>query len=407
MLVLIATLALAFYGVAAAQRPAEARIDADPLVLLPPGLSIGTTRFGSGSLPPPDAPVTRRLEDAAAEGLRGFTLYVDWPTLEPSAGDYRFETLFEELDRLDSLGLRTFVNITVGDIGEYVVPAEYSDSNGGLADGVRLDDPELVNRFGAMVAALAPELLVRGVFALGLGNEIDDRLDGDHPDEREPYAAFVAGVNADLENIAPPLAVGVTLTARPHLTGSPTLLAMREAADFVAVNYAPIASDFFVLPPAAITSDFERVLASFGSGPVVIQELTCPSAVSMNASDAWQAACFEILFDVLLADPRVRFASVFSLEDFSGELCEAVRAALPLGGDVPEDFERRFLDYLCELGVLAPDGSTKPAWEVLLSAVRNAPRGRLDRLRERSARPGTRSGLLLPDRARLGPLRRR
>jgi hypothetical protein len=171
---------------------------------------------------------------------------------------------------------------------------------------------------------------------------------------------------------------------------------MRRAADFVAVNYAPIAPDFFVLPPAAIAADFRAVLDTFDARPVVIQELTCPSAASMNASADWQATCFDILFDVLLADPRVRFASVFSLEDFDDASCERIRAAFPPLDGVPEDFVQRFLDYLCALGVLTPDGEAKPAWAVLLEAAENAPRGRLERLRNRTGPPDARGDLLQP-----------
>lgn len=382
-------------GPTAAQRPAAPR-DSSPLPRLDEGVVIGTTRYGSGDLPPDIDPVTQRLDEAVAAGLRGFTVYADWPALEPGPGDYTFGPLLAELDRLHARGMKTFVNITVGDIGEYVVPEVYTDGSGGLAPGVRLDDPALLARFRGLLVALAPELVDRGVFALGVGNEIDDRLDGEHADEREPYARFVRAANDHLDAVAPGLATGVTLTATAHRAGSETLAAMRSAGDFVAVNYAPIAPDFFVLEPGEIASDFSAVLATFGTGPIVIQELTCPSAASMGASDQWQASCFEILFDVGLADPRVRFASVFSLEDFAEPVCSEIRAAFPPLDGVPEDFERRFQDYLCALGVLDGQGRPKPAWSVLLEAAGDAVPGRLERLRGRASPPESRADLLRP-----------
>mgnify|MGYP005858284547 CR=1 FL=1 len=43
---------------------------------------LGTTRFGSADLPAAGDPLRARLEQAAAAGLSGFTLYLDWPALD-------------------------------------------------------------------------------------------------------------------------------------------------------------------------------------------------------------------------------------------------------------------------------------------------------------------------------------
>lgn len=347
------------------------------------GVIIGTTRFGSGDLPPDSEPLVQRLDEAIEGGLGGFTVYVDWPAVEPSPGEYDFIELLAVLDRLHARGLATFVNLTIGDIGDYVVPAEFSDGQGGLAEGIELDDPEVLDRLGGLLLALVPELLNRGVFALALGNEIDDRLDGEFADELDAYAAFVAAAESLLQDIEPRLEVGVTLTATAHLNDSLTRRVMAQAGDFVAVNYGPIDPDWFVLEPAAIVQQFRRLLDSFGDERILIQELTCPSALSMGASEDWQAECFRILFDILIADPRVKFASVFTLEDFSGAVCESIREVFreSLAG-LPDDFVRRFMDYLCAMGVLRADGQAKPAWSVLLDSVGSAnSRRRLELIR--------------------------
>lgn len=372
-----------FYGLEQAQAR-QTQIDARS-GLSGPGVIIGTTRFGSGDLPPDSDRVTQRLDEAIAGGMGGFTVYVDWPAVEPFPGEYDFAELVEVLDRLHDRGLATFVNLTIGDVGEYVVPPEFSDGEGGLADGLGLEDPEVFDRLAGLLSALVPKLLDRGVIALGLGNEMDDRLDGEFADELDGYVALVAAARSYLKAIAPGLPVGVTLTATAHLNGSAARRAMGEVADFVGVNYGPINPYWFVLETAAIDQQFRTLLDSFGDEPILIQELTCPSAVSMGASETWQAECFQILFDRLILDPRVKFASVFTLEDFSGEMCELVRGVFrdALAG-LPDDFLERFMDYLCAMGLLAADGTTKPAWKVMVNSAGSAnARRRLEAMRRK------------------------
>ncbi|NKI34774.1 hypothetical protein HFP89_06305 [Wenzhouxiangella sp. XN79A] len=364
-----------FVGAVQAQRTVPEAPYSVPL-LDARGAALGTTRYGSAALPSEDDPARARLIEAAAAGLRGYTVYLDWPALEPSPGVYSFDAVRSELDALQALGIQSFVNITVGDIGEYVVPAPYADGEGGLAPGVRLDDPALLERFGALLDALVPELVDRGAFVLAVGNEIDDRLDDD-AEERAAYRVFAEAARERVRALEPDLLVGITLTSNAHRGDTATRAALIDVTDFLAINYAPIAPDFFVRPEAEIAADFTEAMDAMPPGPILIQELTCPNPASMNASLAWQAACFEILLDAIGRNPRIRFASVFTLEDFDGATCAAVQQALGAGlDDVPPDFRQRFLDYLCGLGVLASDGTPHPAWAALLDFLQR-PVGRL------------------------------
>ncbi|MFW6341008.1 MAG: hypothetical protein ACOC0Q_09080, partial [Wenzhouxiangella sp.] len=127
-LLLITAVAGWFYGLDQAQAR-ETQLDARA-GLSGPGVIIGTTRFGSGALPPDSDPLTQRLDEAISAGLGGFTIYVDWPAVEPFPGEYDFAELVDVLDGLHDRGLATFVNLTIGDVGDYVVPPEFSDGQG-------------------------------------------------------------------------------------------------------------------------------------------------------------------------------------------------------------------------------------------------------------------------------------
>ena len=183
-----------------------------PLSLLPPGLTIGTTLYGSADLDALGDAEQALLVQAAANGLRGFTYYIDWADLEPEPGRYTFADFEATLAGLQALGLVPFVNITVGDIEDYNLPAPYSDGEAGIAQGVALDDQAVLDRFGVLLDRVVPVLLSYGGFALGVGNEIDARLDGEFVRERDAYVRFVEAARERVRALDERLAVAVTLT---------------------------------------------------------------------------------------------------------------------------------------------------------------------------------------------------
>ena len=124
---------------------------------------------------------------------------------------------------------------------------------------------------------------------LGVGNEVDVRFE-EHPGERDAYVRFVEAARERVHAVEPRLAVGVTLTGGAVRWRSRTYRALREVADVVPFNHAPIRffdiSDpdevFTVRDLDRVRADLREVLDAYGEGPVVIQELTCPSAETMG-----------------------------------------------------------------------------------------------------------------------------
>ncbi len=368
-------LALSIVLGCSSMEPEPPASEAASVPLLAPGFTLGTTRYGSADLPPSGAPARALIDSLITRGLGGFTYYVDWPDLEPAPGRYTLDTFETTLGTLSALGIQPMVNLTVGDIDAYNLPPSLSDGAGGLAEGVALDDSAVLDRFGRLLDRIVPIVLAHDGFFLGVGNEIDDRLDGDFASERDAYVRFVEAARERVHARAPRLAVGVTLTSHAVRTRSSTFQALRRVSDLIAFNHSPIRPDFFVRELEAVSSDFREVLQAHGDGPVLIQELTCPSAASMGASPAWQRQCFEQLFEVIRTTPRVRFASVFTLEDLDPATCTAVREVI-FGDeldDLPDDVAQRLADYLCELGIVAPDGTPKPAYDAVLEAAATLP----------------------------------
>ena len=172
----------------------------------------------------------------------------------------------------------------------------------------------------------------------------------------------------------------MTLTNGSVRSQSATFRAMRAVSDVVAFNHSPITPEFFVRDLEVVRSDLHEVIEAYGDGPILIQELTCPSPTSMGASEAWQRGCFERLFAEIEATSSVRYASVFTFRDFDTAECQVIRDAI-FGDeldDLPADVAGRLTDYLCNLGVVRPGGAPKPAWATVLEAA-GAPTSRTRR----------------------------
>ncbi|MEM6335959.1 MAG: hypothetical protein AAF752_05290, partial [Bacteroidota bacterium] len=210
--------------------------DASLLPLLEGDFTVGTTLYGSADLSALDARGSVVLGTAIAQGLTGFTYYVDWFDLEPEPGRYTLDEFTETLRALQERGVQTFVNLTVGDIEEYNLPEDLSDGQAGLGDGVSLDDPALIERFGQILDRIVPIALEHDVFFLGVGNEIDARFDGEFPDELEPYVRFTEAARERVHAIEPQLAVGVALTTNAIRNRTRTFRELRAVSDIIPFN---------------------------------------------------------------------------------------------------------------------------------------------------------------------------
>lgn len=366
------SLGLLLIGLLLAVGPLEAQTEVDPetLPLLTSERHVGTMFYGWGA-PPPDA-IQPRIDDAVAAGMNAFTVYLDWPALEPSPGVYDLVELQATLAWAAENGLSVFANITVIDIETLVMPGEFLGESGDvLAPDVRLDDPDLVARFHGLLDAVVPLMVEHGVFYVGVGNEVDGWF-ASNPDALDDYLRFIDLAREHVQQIEPRLAVGVTLSGNVPLYNPDFIEPFYTVADVVSSNiYGIDVADFTMTDAAQTEALLESFLAPFEDRPVVIPELGCNSAESMDSSPAIQAMCFDVMFDVLARYDNVRFVTVFTFHDFEPELCEAIQAAFGFHPDKAYDniYDQRVAEYLCTLGVVDYDGSPKPAFDAFVMGV--------------------------------------
>lgn len=338
---------------------------------LPEAQHIGTMFYGWGA--PPPAHIEERIIEAVKAGMNGFTVYLDWNLLEPSAGEYDFVELDKTLTWANNHELSTFANITIIDIENLVMPAEFlADGDRAetqLADGIRLNDPVLINRFLLLLDELVPLMVDKGVFYLGVGNEIDGWLT-ENPDAIDDYKDFLKIVNAHVDDIAPDLAVGVTVTGGIPLYQPAFMKDLTQVVDVVSANiYGIDVSDFTVTETEETRALMNDFLDGFGDQPIVIPEFGCNSASSMNSSLELQADCYEVLLNIIQSRDDVRFATAFTFHDFDDDTCSLIQSAFGLEAENNNIYEQRVADYLCTLGLMSGDGSPKPAFRVFIDKL--------------------------------------
>lgn len=369
----IRLLALLVLWVAPMTLAQDGAVDPAQLPLLPQATHIGSMFYGWGA--PPPAQIQERIDDATAVGMNAYTLYLDWPELEPRAGRYDLAELEQTLLWASEHGLSTFANITVIDIEDLVMPREYlTEGDNGfpvLAEGVRFNDPALLARFAGLLDAVVPMMVEHGVFYLGVGNEVDGWLQA-NPDQLADYLDFIAAAKAHVQRIEPRLAVGLTVTGGVPLEQPDLLARFYTVADVVSANiYGIDVSDFTLTSEAETRALIGDFLAAFGERPLVIPEIGCNSAESMNSSDQLQAECFETVMNILAQQDNLRFATVFTFHDFSPMTCGLVQAAFGFmpGAGYDNIYDQRVADYLCTLGLVEADGTPKPAFAPFLDGV--------------------------------------
>jgi hypothetical protein len=348
--------------------------EAASLPLLGSGTYLGTTYYGTSSVP--DDGSTRQLVDSAAQaGMNGFTLYADWPELEPTEGVYDLTDLAENLTWLSSRGIRPLLNITVVDIDDLnLYPNWLTEDGRTFASARSFADADIIARFSRLLDQVVPLLLRHGGYYLGVGNEVDGRY-STHLAEYADYLEFVDAAKAHVHSINPQLAVGVTVTAGAPLRMPSLFQRLQVVTDIVPFNYYGYDGMLGLESDEDIHATIAQIMTAYGDDLTLVTETNCPSATASGSSPDLQADCLEVILESFQRYPQIRYLSVFSLTDFDAETCEFILDAFRVADeDLPEWYLGRMQGFLCEIGMVAADGTPKPAWDVFLAQAQHLSR---------------------------------
>lgn len=332
---------------------------------LPPGQHVGV--IYSNTAPEAAEAIGAAFAESLAAGVDAYELAVSWGDLEAAPGVFNAASLTDPLDILASVGVLPYISLQTINTVNLTLPADLMGASASeLAAGLSFDDPALLDRFGALLDTIVPPLAERGGFFISVGNEIDPWL-ADHPDQVEPFLAFVAASRARVQTLAPGMGVGATVTFDAVAEGVPWLPDLLAISDAAVFTYYPLAADYTARDPAVVAEDVARMVAAAGDLPVLLQEVGYPSGYlpdPSNGSSVEQQRQFVVnMFDAVAAHPPIRFVSFLQLADWGDAVCDYFMTYYGVS-------EPRFGEYLCSLGLHEYDGTPKPAFDAFLEGVR-------------------------------------
>ncbi len=380
-------------GSGAAYRPETqpwgARVSTDPgggprpnpadLPLLPQG-----THFGAIVGFEPLSPVTQQVVDRLwrallAAGMQTGRIHLDWASVELGPGLYDQAALGEPLHQMATQGLHPFVGIYAIDSEGLTLPADLldNDSPTGILGGRSIDDPEILNRYRAMLDWAVPAIVAKGGYVLSIANEPDGYME-ELRSETDNVLRFFAAARSHAHSIDPRLGITVTLTGSPVDEKKFFHDDLMQNVDVASYNYACLAlTDRLVLrTPLAETvpADLDALVAVSHGKLVLIQELGCPAGWAggpsvIGTSNATQAEFFRLATRGIRARPSIRAAYVFQLVDWSETLTKRYIQLLE-SENLPQVFIDSFEEWLRTTGLVTfEQGTIRPAWLVFSEAV--------------------------------------
>jgi hypothetical protein len=294
---------------------------------------------------PPADVEQRALAEVRRTGVNLFALSISWPEMEPAPGKYQIARITRTARLLRQSGATLHLDLPL-------VVGRARDLPRDLA-GFAFDDPRLSLRFGKLLDALEPALA--DVSTISLGYEADAYF-ADKPEELKAYRRLFDGAVEFLSKLAPRLSVGVT-TSAPTESAAPEVAAqLHQRSPVLFYLYSPFDKPYVHRDPAALETDWKRLLDSARGRTIAFPEVSYSSAAENGSSPEKQAEFVRRMRRFLSShDGRtLLFARYVGWRDPPEDVYEAPPNAT--------DLARRKASFFANRGLKKSNGDPKLAW---------------------------------------------
>ena len=227
------------------------------------------------------------VKDAGAESV---SLSVFWDEIETSPGAFAPDPNWLEIANLYYPGqdLQVSLVISVLDTTAVRLPSDLA--------GKSFTDPEVINRFKALLDYIKSQVPDLKLTSLAIGNEIDGVL-GNNSKEWENYNTFFTPAAEYARKLWPGIPVGTKIMF-DGLIGSSAESArkLNQDADVIMVTYYPLAGDFTVRDPSLVQEDFNQIALMYPEKEIHFAEIGYPTSETNNSSPEKQAAFIQNMF---------------------------------------------------------------------------------------------------------------
>ncbi len=298
-------------------------------------------------------------------GVNFFLSGHDWADLEPSPGTFDFggslvQPLTDMLARYPQFaGFGFVINVLNG--SSRLTPADLDD--------LPFDDPAVLERFDALIDALAAEPLSAKLGYILVGNEVDSML-ADPADA----AAFVTFYQRAVNRIhlkLPKVKVSTIVSAGGAMGRTPKLFADLSAlSDFVTYTYYPTAGTatgtWVMRPTSEVKSDLDWLAALACDKPFAFTEIGYSSSIDLDSSESQQADFVREVFadlDTYRQQGRLAFLHYEALYDLPPNTCDAYTIQDSAVAD-------SICTFLRSLGLRSYDTDVpRQAWDAFVEAI--------------------------------------
>lgn len=289
---------------------------------------------------------------ARAAGVTRTPITYAWGALEPAPGEYDDSNLALAALFFPAMGLAIDVAITPIASNRLVMPADLA--------GRALDDPEVIQRYRALIDHVMTVLAEADVRLLLVGVEVDAFLEDDE-DAWEAYAGFVSATTSYVHTIRPDVEVGVQSTTYSRIAEPERWTAIDAATDIIATSYYPLDGQA-ARDPAEISDDFDVLTSLYPDRVIRIVEAGFPSSHENGSSPEIQAQFIHALFAAWDEYPtQIRSITLSVEHDYAPPRAEAICAYYG-------QRRKHCATFYGSVGLREwhGPGAPKPAWDALL-----------------------------------------
>ncbi len=292
-------------------------------------------------------------------GANFFLAADTWSQIETSPGQYDLQdTINNPITQLvlpyqfNGVGLV----IKMVDSNVLTMPADLQNDS--------LNDPVVLQRFLAMLQAIAQDPNSKHIKYILLGNEVDLYLSA-HPSQLSGFTALLKASINQIHQEMPGVQVGTIVTST--VLNDPQLFqTIEQYSDFVDYTYYPF-SNSQMEPMSQVSTDLNRMAVSAGDKPFSFTEIGYSSSPVVGSSLSEQADFVNTVFDTLdQYSNRVDFISWSSLADPSPGSCQAYASQQGFGSTAD------FCAFFDNLGLLTDGDQAKPAWYAFVRDIGGA-----------------------------------
>ena len=292
-----------------------------------------------------NADYDQAFQIAQGAGLQTVSLSIQWDEIETSPGVYAPEPNFLAIANLYYPTQNVPLDLMIGtiDTNHMRLPEDLRDKS--------FDDPEVIERYSALLDFVFSQLTDAEVNSLAVGNEINAWI-GDDPVKWQEYIQFYKAIVEYVHTNWPDVSVGSKVMFNA-LAGNESgeVMKLNTSSDVIMVTYYPLHEDFSVQEPEVVHKDFQIVADLYPNRSIWFMEIGYPSSPQNDSSEVKQAKFIQHAFQAwdTHAD-QIQLLNFVWLTDIPASQVEVYEDYYGLS-------DEGFLSYLASLGLRHSEGS--------------------------------------------------